>query len=262
MRSICLLRLLIDTTARRSLTWNRLRTGFDAGEWPRRACPGRYGLGRSEGQGSKARANLCGVMRPFPPVSSSPRPSLRNSFAARFILLSLCFAGVLSPATIFPVTPHTDIPLAMYICGLSVTCAVLLPGCWRRCFSPDREPALWREGSRKPEFWRSVTLGSALAGLAFLSVSLLFLRPWYHGQTNWQAIIAAPGCMLLLWSRVAADYRKLRLPVLFQPMYVPVSQPNEARPEYVHAHAIRMEGSGRAAASLQPAGVLRHTEGA
>lgn len=200
------------------------------------------------------RANLCGVMRLFPPLSSSPRTMPRRSYAARLTLLLLCFAGVLSLAAIFPITAHTCIPLALYIGGLSVTCAVLLPGCWRRCFSPDREPALWHEGSRKPEFWRSVTLGSALAGLALLSISVLLIRPWHHGQTNWMAIVSAPGCMLLLWSRVVADYRKTRLPALFRTEYVPASQPQETWTEYAHAQPIRREGSSRGTAPLQPTG--------
>jgi hypothetical protein len=153
----------------------------------------------------------------------------------------------------------TSIPLAIYVCGLSLTCAVLLPGFWRRCFSPNCEPALWREGSKKPEFWRSVTLALGLAGLALLSlallsVSVLLFRPWHHGQMNWQATVAAPGFMLLLWSRVTADYRKSRLPVLFRPAYTPASQPQEDWTEYAHAQPIRREGSSRGAVPLQPTG--------
>ena len=171
--------------------------------------------------------------------SSPPKPS---SFAARLTLLILCIAGLLSPLATLPVTSLSRVPLVVQLCGISLTCAVLLPGCWRRCFFPERAPTRWPQGSRKPGFWRMVSLGAGVSSLALMAASLIFTRPWHRGQINWQSIVAAPGYMLLLWSHLLGAYRKSRLPEGWE-----LEQPNSSG-----LQSLKLESPMPSASPLQP----------
>jgi hypothetical protein len=172
--------------------------------------------------------------------AKSASTSIRHLSWRAVAKLAACVAGILSPIAAFPVTTTSCVPIAVFLCCLSLTCAILLPFLWKQSLGPQNPPELWERDSAVMRSWIRLSVWIRVAGMVALVVDLCFYRPYRGpGHLNLQMTLSPVAYMMLMWAAMLDEYIRRHKPkeLAASHLAIKASQPVQSEHWGLNAHS-------------------------